>query len=169
MTIHIDYESDIILEFDYEELIKKCIHETMLYEGCPYEAEISIVITDNASICDVNNEFRNIDKSTDVLSFPMIDFDTPSDFKKLSGLREYFNPESLELMLGDIMVSVEKVISQADEYGHSRERELAFLIVHSMLHLFGYDHIEDNERIKMEKLQENILVNVGLLRDVDEM
>ena len=95
----------------------------------------------------------------------MIDYQIPSDFSHLEDDSEdYFNPETGELLLGDIVISVEKVIEQAQKYGHSRERELAFLVAHSMLHLFGYDHIKESEREKMEKKQEEILKILGIER-----
>ena len=126
---------------------------------------VSVTLTDLKHIQEINKTYRNIDKATDVLSFPMIDYQIPSDFSHLEDDSEdYFNPETGELLLGDIVISVEKVIEQAQKYGHSRERELAFLVAHSMLHLFGYDHIKESEREKMEKKQEEILKILGIER-----
>lgn len=108
---------------------------------------MNLILTDNDAIQEINRDYRQIDRPTDVLSFPMIDFEKESDFSHVEeAVEDYFNPETGELILGDIIVSVEKVIEQAEKYGHSRERELAFLIAHSMLHLCGYDHMEDAER-----------------------
>ena len=118
----------------------------MDYEECPYEAEVSVLLTD-------------------VLSFPMCDYDTPGDFDWLEEHGDdCFHPESGELLLGDIVISVEKVREQAEAYGHSEKRELAFLVAHSMLHLFGYDHMEDEERKIMEAKQEEILKLKGYIR-----
>lgn len=164
MTIHIEYEAEERLGFDYESTIRKVINEAMDYEECPYESEVEVVITDNERIHEVNKEFRDIDRPTDVLSFPMVEYDTPGDFDVLEESEECFNPETGELLLGDIMISVDKVKEQAANYGHSEERELGFLIAHSMLHLFGYDHMEDDEREVMERKQEEILQKIGLVR-----
>ncbi|MBE5960370.1 MAG: rRNA maturation RNase YbeY, partial [Lachnospiraceae bacterium] len=102
---------------------------------------------------------------TDVLSFPMVDYEVPSDFDHLEeSADDYFNPETGELLFGDIVISVDKVISQAEEYGHSTERELAFLVAHSMLHLCGYDHMEDEERLVMEERQKQILDQLNITR-----
>lgn len=99
------------------------------YEGCPYEAEVNVVLTDNEEIHQVNKEYRNVDAPTDVLSFPMLEYDTPSDFEHVEeDFADCFNPETGELMLGDIMISVDKVEEQAEKYGHSMTRELAFLV-----------------------------------------
>ena len=127
------------------------------YEACPYEVEVNIVLTDNEEIHKINKEYRQIDRPTDVLSFPMIPFKTPADYSVIEGDDSYFDLDTDELILGDVMISVDKVYAQAEEYGHSIEREYAFLIAHSMLHLFGYDHMKDDERIIMEKKQEEIL------------
>ncbi len=158
MTYHIEYEASKELEFDYEELQKKVIEACMDYEDCPYEAEISIVFTDNDRIQEINKEFRGIDKPTDVLSFPSVEYETPGDFSHLEDdVAECFHPESGELLLGDIVISVERALEQAEEYGHSIEREIAFLTAHSMFHLFGYDHMEEEERIIMEQKQNQVL------------
>ena len=95
----------------------------------------------------------------------MVDYERPADFDGLEDHAEdYFNPETGELMLGDIIVSVDKVEEQAEKYGHSQARELAFLVAHSMLHLFGYDHMEEDERLVMEKKQAEILERRGYRR-----
>lgn len=164
MTLLLEYETDIALGFSYESLIKKVIHAALDYEKCPFEVELNIVFTDNTSIQEVNKEHRDIDEPTDVLSFPMIEYVIPSDFEKVGKMGYCFHPETGELLLGDIMISVEKVISQAEEYGHSTERELGFLVAHSMLHLFGYDHMEEKEREVMEFKQNAILKSIGVNR-----
>ena len=112
----------------------------------------------------MNREFRGIDRPTDVLSFPMIEYQKPGVFDFLEERPDCFDPESGRLMLGDIVISKEKVLSQAEEYGHGVKREYAFLVVHSILHLSGYDHMEDGERRVMEELQEKILQKLKILR-----
>ena len=161
MTLDIQYETDKQLPIDYEPLIIQVVNSALDYVDCPYEVELNVTLTDNEEIHKINREFREIDRPTDVLSFPMLEYEKPGDFKWLEEnedqLDDCFNPETGELLLGDIVISVEKVLEQAKEYGHSNERELGFLIAHSMLHLFGYDHMEEQERVVMEKKQEDIL------------
>lgn len=165
MTLNFEYETEILLNLDYEDIITNVVNQALDYEQCPYESELSIILTDNEAIREINREYRNIDNPTDVLSFPMIDYTTPSDFSTLEEEAEdYFNPETGELLLGDIIISVEKVMEQAEKYGHSEKRELAFLTAHSMLHLFGYDHMEEEERILMERKQEEILASLNYVR-----
>lgn len=164
MTLNFEYETKIPLECDYKEIITKVIKKSIHYESCPYEVEVNCVLTDNEEIRIINQEYRSIDSPTDVLSFPMIDYQTPSDFANLVESYDNFNPDTKELLLGDIVISVEKVIEQSNMYGHSMERELAFLTAHSMLHLFGYDHMVDEERVVMEKKQEEILSLLGYTR-----
>lgn len=165
MTINIEYEAEKKLELPYETIIEEVVEASLDYEKCPYEAEVNVVLTDNEEIRRINREFRQIDNATDVLSFPMGDYETPSDFERLEEQPEdYFNPETGELLLGDIVISVDKVEEQAEKYGHSKSRELAFLVAHSMLHLCGYDHMEEEERAVMEQKQEEILKSGGYTR-----
>lgn len=165
MTINIEYESETKLDIPYKEIITAAIEESMDYEGCPYEAEVNVLITNNEDIRQINKEFRNIDSPTDVLSFPMVDYESPSNFDHLEDMtNDYFSPETGELLLGDIVISVDKVMEQAEKYGHSETREMAFLVAHSMLHLFGYDHMEEDERLVMEQKQEEILSRRGYVR-----
>ncbi|MCI9592899.1 MAG: rRNA maturation RNase YbeY [Lachnospiraceae bacterium] len=165
MTITIDHEAKEVLCLPTEEIIRDVVLKALEAEGCPYEAEVSVVLTDNREIQALNREYRGIDAPTDVLSFPMLEFDTPSDFSQVEAhVEDCFNPETGELILGDIILSVDKIREQAESYGHSQERELAFLIAHSMLHLCGYDHMEDEERKEMEAKQEKILELGGYRR-----
>ena len=158
MTIQMDNEAEKKLEIPCEEIIRDIISAALDYEQCPYEAEINVVLTDNPGIRQVNREYRQIDAPTDVLSFPMLEYVTPSDFSQAEDMfADCFNPESGELMLGDIMISVDKVTEQAEKYGHSQKRELAFLVAHSMLHLFGYDHMEEEAAKAFEQLHIKIL------------
>ena len=145
--------------------IRKCILAALDEEGVDTPCEINVLVTDDASIRAINKAYRNIDKATDVLSFPMCDFETPGDFSHLEETpEEYFDPDTGELLMGDIVISVDKVKEQAEKYGHSQTRELAFLVAHSMLHLSGYDHMEDDERIQMEDMQREILERRGYRR-----
>ena len=164
MTIDIEYETETAFGIDYRAVIERVVPAVLDSEKCPYEAQVSILITDNDAIREINCEQRGIDAPTDVLSFPAAEYDTPADFEMVSGRIDCFHPETGELLLGDIVLSVERVISQAEGYGHSRERELGFLVAHSMLHLIGYDHMEEEERAIMEQRQREILEGIGLKR-----
>ena len=165
MTISIEYEAEKKLDLPYETIIRDVVEASLDYEKCPYEAEVNVILTDNEAIREINREQRQIDSATDVLSFPMVDYETPSDFDHVEeAVEDYFNPETGELMLGDIVISVETVEEQAEKYGHSQTRELAFLVAHSMLHLCGYDHMEEEERLEMEERQRAILDTRGYTR-----
>lgn len=169
MTILFEKELDEEVGFDYQELLTKVIKEALASESCPYPCEINLTLTDNEGIRRINQEFRELDIPTDVLSFPMLEYETPADFSKLdSEMAEsmYFNLDTNELLLGDIVISLERAKEQAQEYGHTLERELAFLTAHSMLHLMGYDHMEEDEREIMEQKQEEILQRLGVTRDM---
>ncbi len=164
MTLLFEEEGELNLSLPCEELAEKVINAALDYVECPYEAEVNLLLTMNEEIHQMNKEFREIDRPTDVLSFPMVDYETPGNFDFLEEAFEYFNPETGELMLGDIVISKEKVIEQAEEFGHSIEREYAFLIAHSMLHLAGFDHMEEDERVIMEAKQREILEKLQILR-----
>ena len=164
MTLFFEEEGELKLDLPCKELAEKVINAALDYVDCPYEAEVDLLLTMNDEIREMNQNFRSIDRLTDVLSFPMIDYEEAGNFDFLEDVMDAFHPESGELMLGDIVISKEKVISQAEEYGHSIEREYAFLIAHSMLHLFGYDHMEDDERIIMEQKQREILEVLEIVR-----
>ena len=158
MSLFIEDESTNKLSLDYESLAITVYEAALTYVNCPYEAEVNLILTTDAAIREVNKEFRQIDKATDVLSFPMIEFSTAGDFAQVEEeFADNFNPDSGELLLGEIMLSTDRVIAQAKEYGHSLEREYTFLLVHSMLHLFGYDHIEEIERFEMEEKQRQLM------------
>ena len=167
MKLYITYEEEERpdLDFDWEETASKIGEAVLKAEGFPGEAEVSLVLTSEEEIHRVNREFRGIDAPTDVLSFPMLEFEKESDFSHVEdSVEDCFDPETGELVLGDIIISVEKVMEQAEKYGHSRERELAFLLAHSMLHLCGYDHMDDAEREEMERRQDDILSGKGYHR-----
>ena len=166
MTFFVENETEMELPFDIEEIAKKVIEEALNLEKCPYETTVNVLLTDNDGIHAMNNEHRGIDRPTDVLSFPNVDYEIPADFSLIEDMIEsYFDPESGELCLGDIVISIEKVYEQAEDYGHTPLREYAFLIAHSMLHLLGYDHMEPDEAAIMENKQEEILNKLGITRD----
>ena len=165
MTINIDKEVEVTFGFSEEEYIEKVILASMDYVECPYEAEVNVLFTDNAGIHEMNLEYRNIDRPTDVLSFPMVSYEVAGNFDNLEDKQdECFHPETGELLLGDIVLSYDKIKEQAKEFGHSELRELCFLVAHSMLHLFGYDHMEEEERKQMEQMQHEILTQLNILR-----
>lgn len=164
MTLYFDEEGDLTLPLECQKVAKEVIDAALDYVECPYEAEVNLLLTMDEQIREMNLEFRGIDRPTDVLSFPMVEYPKPGTFDFLEEQEECFHPESGELMLGDIVISKEKVIVQAEEYGHSILREYAFLIAHSMLHLTGYDHMEDEERRVMEAKQNEIMNRLNILR-----
>lgn len=165
MTLNLEYETEIKLQLDYKTIITKVVEKALDLENCPYEIELNVILTDNKEMKEINREYRDIDTPTDVLSFPMISYESPGDFSVLDEAdNDSFNPETGELLLGDIIISVEKVMEQAIEYGHSEERELAFLAAHSMMHLFGYDHMEEEERMVMEDKQRKVLEELNIYR-----
>lgn len=166
MSSYVENEAGTEFEFDIKEIMDAVMDEVLEEEGCPYEAQVNLLITDDEGIRDFNMRLRKVDSPTDVLSFPMISFEREGDFSAVEGNEaDYFDPDSGELLLGDIIISAEKVREQADKYGHSQKRELAFLIAHSMFHLCGYDHMTEEEARVMEQKQENALRAIGITRD----
>ncbi len=155
-----------LFDFDLPAVAQKVCAQALSYEGCTYDCEISLLITDSEHIRELNRDYRGIDNPTDVLSFPNVDFEVPSDFSAVEeNEADYVDPDSDYLMLGDIVINVDRVVEQALSYGHSRKREFAFLIAHSMLHLCGYDHMTEEEASVMEKRQEAILQKLGIVRE----
>ena len=146
------FENNTNIEVN-KELIEKVISESLKYENISDNCEVSVTIVDNEDIHQINLKHRGIDRATDVLSFPLI------DFKK-----ESLPTDGSKIYLGDIIISIERAIEQANEYGHSIDREVGFLTAHSMLHLLGYDHMVENEEKVMFKKQEEILSNLNLRR-----
>ncbi|MBR1771665.1 MAG: rRNA maturation RNase YbeY [Lachnospiraceae bacterium] len=169
MTCYLEYDEgiDAAFPFDAEAVVEQVVNEVLRTEQCPYEVCVNVLVTDNAGIREFNRTYREIDRETDVLSFPNLDFDEPARFWIPEGREaDYFDPESGELILGDIILSVDRVRAQAAEYGHSPKREFAFLVAHSMLHLCGYDHMEPAEAAVMEDKQEKVLGQLGITRDM---
>ncbi len=166
MTCYVENETERVFSFSVEETVKDVAETVLDSEQCPYEAIVNVLLTDNGGIREFNRLYRNIDRETDVLSFPNIEYEEPADFNHAEEAEaDCFDPDSGELVLGDIIVSVDKVEEQARSYGHSELREFAFLIAHSMLHLCGYDHMEEAEAAVMEEKQEKVLEALGITRN----
>lgn len=166
MTLNIEKEYDPELGIDYEGTALLVAEQVLEQEGCPYEAEVSLLLTSDEEIHKLNLQYRGIDRPTDVLSFPQITYGSPADFSHLEEHEaDCFNPDSGELFLGDIIISLDRVREQAENYGHGPRREFAFLVAHSMLHLCGYDHMEEQAAAVMERKQEKILEGLGITRD----
>lgn len=166
MTIYLENETDAQFDFEPEETAVLVAEAVLEAEKCPYEAAVNILLTDNEGIRQFNRDFRETDAPTDVLSFPGIAYETPADF---SGVEDHaadcFEPDTGELMLGDIIISVDRLREQAKAYGHSERREFAFLTAHSMFHLTGYDHMTEEEAAIMEEKQRNILQKLQITRE----
>ena len=155
MTLLIDNRTDFEITEEFEKLFNDVVKESLRYEEFDPECEVSLSIVSNDEIQEINKQFREIDAPTDVLSFPLLTFE--------DGEQADVN-ENNEIMLGDIIISIDKAKAQAEEYGHGLRRELAFLTAHSMLHLMGYDHMEEEEQKEMFKKQDDILNNLGITR-----
>ena len=141
------------ISYKLKKLVRFAIEATLAYEEIARDLEVSVTFTDDEGIRKLNRNFRKIDRATDVLSFPLFDFEGEGD--ALS--------DELDDMLGDIVLSLERAEAQAEEYGHSFEREVAFLTVHSMLHLLGYDHeTSEEDELDMRRRQTAIMEMLGL-------
>lgn len=156
MTILIDNRTEEELSSVLSETIEKIVVDSLAFEGFAKPCEVSISIVDNEEIRQINQQFRGIDRATDVLSFPLLTFE--------EGEKPDLN-EKGEVLLGDIIISLERAREQAEEYGHSLKREVAFLTAHSMLHLLGYDHMEPEEEADMFAKQREILNQAGIPRE----
>lgn len=145
-------------------VINKCIETALKEQGVTIPCEVNVLITDDAGIRAINSASRNIDKATDVLSFPMFSFEPgqlPDDWSS------YLDPETGLFPLGDIAISLERASAQAKEFGHSLKREVGYLTIHSVLHLLGYDHLDEGEQKKQMRKREEIIASKipGLQRD----
>ena len=166
MTFFVENETDADFGFDASELIRTVCERVFSSEGAPTDAScVNVIITDSEGIRELNASYRGIDSATDVLSFPGLDFDKPSDFDISDDRKaDCMDPESGELVLGDIVLNADRIFSQAEEYGHSVKREMAFLLAHSCLHLCGYDHMTEEEEKVMFSKQEAVLESLGITR-----
>ena len=164
VNIQYDCETDFALDLDCEKLAELVAQRVLEMEECPYDCQVNLVLTDEEGIHETNRQFRGIDAATDVLSFPMIPFETPADYQILEEDESFFDLDTGELLLGDIMISAQRVAAQAEEYGHSKKREFCFLVAHSVLHLLGYDHMEPEEAEVMEAKQAAALESLGIRR-----
>lgn len=164
MTLTMEEEAEPCFGFDHKKLAEEVIRTALEIEQFPYEAEVSLLLVSLEDIHNINREQRQIDCPTDVLSFPMIAYDSPGNFSNIEKDQDNFNPDSGEALLGDIVLCVDKVKEQAKQFGHSEKREYAFLILHSVLHLLGYDHMEPEEAKQMEEKQNYILDSMGIAR-----
>ena len=162
----IEENAEFKTDFDKQKTAEEVTAKVLEKEGCPFELEVDILITDSEEVKEYNKEYRDIDKTTDVLSFPNFEWDNPSDFESIpeEELSMSLNPETGLSILGEICLNKDKIFSQAEEYGHSIKREYAFLIAHSMLHLLGYDHMEEDEAKVMEEKQKAYLEELGISR-----
>ena len=144
-----------------KDLIKKCAKAALDYMNFRSDVEISVMLTDNEGIRVLSSLHRGIDRATDVLSFPMFEYDEDGEI-----IEDYveFN-EMGELCLGDIVISVERAYEQAEEYGHSYRRELNYLLVHGIMHCLGYDHMTEEEKSEMREKEECILGKMGITRE----
>ena len=147
---------------EWEKLINKVLTECFKTENMEnYKLYISVTLTNPKNIKKLNNQYRNIDKETDVLSFPMFEKEELEDFEGIIPDKDLQYEETL----GDIVISVERVKTQAIEYGHSFERELSYMLVHGFYHLMGEDHIKEEEKVIMRSKEENILKRLNIVRD----
>lgn len=143
---------------EYEKITEDVIKAALKYEGVKEDCYVFVTLTDNENIREINNEQRGIDSATDVLSFPVLEFENG---QMLAGVGDYYEDK---LILGDVVLSLERTEEQRIEFNHSFEREMGYLICHSMLHLLGYDHETDDERAVMRTKEEEILETIGLTR-----
>ena len=152
--INIVFEQLSLQRFTVPAIIRKCINATLDAERISVPCEINVLITDDAGIQIVNRETRELDKPTDVLSFPMFQLEPgnpPSDWT------DYFDPDSGLVPLGDMCISLERAVAQAQEFGHSTRREVGYLTIHSMLHLLGYDHLDEGEMKRQMRAREEAI------------
>ena len=141
--INLVFEGNLLQKIIIKSIIRTCINETLKAEGIAVPCEINVLVTNDEGIQTINKASRNIDKPTDVLSFPMFNLTAgapPQDWS------EYIDPGTGLCPLGDMCISLERAVAQAKEYGHSTKREVGYLTIHSMLHLLGYDHMDEGEQ-----------------------
>ena len=162
--INLVFEQLSLQKFIISNNIRTCIQETLKAEGIDVRCEINVLVTNDAGIQIINRESRNLDKPTDVLSFPMFQLEAgnpPADWE------EYRDPDSGLVPLGDMCISLERAVAQAAEFGHSVRREVGYLTIHSMLHLLGYDHLDEGPQKKQMRGREEAIASSipGMRRD----
>lgn len=161
-----DKQNKIEVNDEFVEKLKHVIEFALKEEEVEVECEVSLVFVDNDEIREINNSTRKIDKETDVLSFPMLEYENKKVFKEIYINYEFSQSDfdGDELVLGDIVLSLEKALEQSKEFNHSYERESSYLVVHSVLHLLGYDHMNDDEKQVMRTREEEILNKLDISR-----
>ena len=162
--INLVFEQLSLQKFTISANIRKCIQETLKAEGVNVPCEINVLVTDDAGIQVINRESRNLDKPTDVLSFPMFQLEAgnpPEDWT------DFQDPATGLVPLGDMCISLERAVAQAQEFGHSTRREVGYLTIHSMLHLLGYDHLDEGEQKRQMRGREEAIAaaSPGMSRD----
>ena len=168
MTLIIDDLVTDGLDFDYKKTAEDVVNESLKILKFPLPAQVSLSLVSEEEIHVENQQFRNVDRPTDVLSFPMLEYPAPGDFSFIEDDEESIDPDTGEVVLGDIVLCIPRVLSQAQEYGHSVKREYAFLIAHSMLHLMGYDHMNDQDKSQMRRMEEKAMNEAGISRVSDD-
>ena len=164
LKLNLTYEKPSLLNVPVTRNIKRCVEATLDAEGITALCEINILITDDIGIHGINKAARNIDRPTDVLSFPMFELEPgnpPTDWK------DYMDPGTNAVPLGDMVISLERARAQAKEFGHSARREVGYLTIHSMLHLLGYDHLDEGPMKKQMRAREEAIAATieGMSRD----
>jgi probable rRNA maturation factor len=164
-----DRQTKIEYTKELEDTLTNIIDYALREEKVNIDYEVSIIFIDNEQIKELNKNFRNIDKETDVLSFPMLEYPVQKVYKDVyeNYSFEYSDLNEGRLVLGDIALSLEKAVEQSKDYGHSFLREAAYLTIHSVLHLLGYDHMEEAERTFMRKREEEILEKFNIIRHIN--
>ena len=162
--INLVFEQLSLQKFTISANIRKCINETLKAEGVSTRCEINVLVTNDEGIRIINKESRNLDKPTDVLSFPMFQLEAgnpPADWS------DYCDPDTGLVPLGDMCISLERAVAQAEEFGHSVRREVGYLTIHSMLHLLGYDHLDEGEQKRRMRGREEVIAAAipGMRRD----
>lgn len=165
--IYVDNRQEKIkIDEEFQNKLEEVINFALKEEEVTVKAEISMLFVDNEEIREINNDTRGIDRATDVLSFPMLDYEDKKVFKEMYKDKEFNETfmDGEELVLGDIVLSLERALEQSEEYNHSFNREACYLVVHSVLHLLGYDHMEDEDKKVMRKREEEILGKLDITR-----
>lgn len=163
MKINLTFDILTLRQLAVTSVIQKCVEATLKEEGVPVPCEINVFVTNDSGIQAINKASRNLDKPTDVLSFPMFQLEAgqlPEEWD------DFLDPETDMCPLGDMAISLERAIAQAKEFGHSVRREIGYLTIHSMLHLLGYDHLDEGPmKAQMRQREETIAATIpGMTR-----